>query len=184
MMTEGGSGNGPAALRSLSRLGRGIVATNQIVASVELAVVSVLISVIFLLVVLQVASRHLMEMPIFWFEEVAQMSLVWVTFIGGAYATATRSNLTVTMVSEGFGETWKRITFVICEVLIICCAVVLIEPGARMAAKLSHSYATASGVPRGITYLSVTVGFVLVIGHSLLNIAATFLAAEDRRPAP
>jgi TRAP-type transport system small permease protein len=137
---------------------------------IELGITALLTTVILVLVTVQVISRNLMPVPLFWLEEVAQISLVWVTFVGAAYASATATNLSVTSVVGGQGERFRRMTNVGGEAIVLACVVLLIEPAMQLVRRMSGSYATASGVPRSLVFLAVVVGFGLIVFHSITNI--------------
>ncbi|MBE8146855.1 TRAP transporter small permease [Brevibacterium casei] len=54
---------------------------------------------VFVLVLLQVVTRYVFDSPLSWTEEVARLTLVWLTFIAAAFVSSRRSHITVDLIA-------------------------------------------------------------------------------------
>lgn len=78
---------------------RRAVALSTVVLRAERAGVTILMSLLVLMILLNVVTRY-SGVPIYWVDEAAVFTMVWLTFIGASLMTRLRMDFAVTLVSD------------------------------------------------------------------------------------
>lgn len=107
----------PAQPRS-SVLSRLVLDASSAVLRVERWLLLGLMALLMVLILVNVATRYT-GMPIYWIDEAAVYSVVWLTFIGGSAMTRLRMDFAVTLLSDRLGPRPARVLKVLagCGVL-------------------------------------------------------------------
>lgn len=146
----------------------------------EQGVLNLLLISMLLLVLAQVVSRYVSALPAFWIEEVARLTLVWITFLGAAVAVARGINLVVTFLSDRFGAAYTRAARIGSGILELVCFLTLALASWELLDQLGAVSTSASGLPRGLLFLAPLIGFTLAAIHTLVSIAKEILGdAKD-----
>lgn len=90
------------SLSSPSLPARALLRLSAAIARVERTLLSVLMGWLLLLVLLNVATRYA-GMPIYWVDEAAVYSVVWLSFVGASVMTRLRMDFAVTMLTDKLG---------------------------------------------------------------------------------
>lgn len=156
---EGGANLDRPLLRGTAR--RALLKLERIVVGFEATLGVLLVSSMAVLLVVQVFSRFVMSLPIFWVEEVARLTMIWIVFIGVAYAISTNTHLTVTAVTDRF----PRVVRIWLErVVLLLVAYTCIEvsvAGLDLAQRFSSISASSSGLSRSWYFVPTALGFAL-----------------------
>ncbi|WP_343590472.1 TRAP transporter small permease [Paracidovorax wautersii] len=91
----------PAQTRS-NALSRLVLDASSAVLRVERWLLLGLMALLMVLILVNVATRYT-GMPIYWIDEAAVYSVVWLTFIGGSAMTRLRMDFAVTLLSDRLG---------------------------------------------------------------------------------
>lgn len=94
----------PPALR---RTGDALTALSARVLAVEKALVTTFSALLLALVLLNVATR-LARAPLYWIDEAAVFSVVWLTFVGASCMSRLKMDFTVTLLEERLGPVGRR----------------------------------------------------------------------------
>lgn len=86
----------PPLLRALQGASDGVL-------KVERAVLGVLMALIFLLILVNVATRYA-RMPLYGIDEASVFAMVWLTFVGASCMMRLRMDFAVTLLTERLGE--------------------------------------------------------------------------------
>lgn len=141
----------------------------RLLIAVESVVVVGLIVALLVVTAIQVVGRYVLNIPIIWGEEVSQLGIVWLAFIGAALVSAKSDHVTMRLLGSRLGRRGRVSLAFLAHLLVIatCIAMVVIsvQPTiARMRLPLP-----ATHWPAGFTYLGAIIGFVLMSLHSAIN---------------
>lgn len=127
----------------------------------------------------QVLSRFLSSIPALgidpssFTEELAGFLLVWVSLLGGAYATGQRMHLAIDLLPQRLSAERRRVLNKVINIFIFIFAVViLIIGGSRLvyvALKLNQLSA-ALEIPKGYVYMIVPLSGLFIVYYSLFEI--------------
>lgn len=149
------------------------------VEAAEQAVMNLLLLAMALLVTLQVLSRYIVSLPAFWLEEMARMTLVWMTFLGTAVAIAKGINLVVTFLADRLPRGYTRGAKIVTALIQIVLFTILIGSSWQLVQQLIGVSTSASGIPRGLLFVAPLVGFSLSLVHALIELVAEIKGTEE-----
>lgn len=152
----------PDELERASRIVSVLVTAERILASV--ALLSTLGFVI-----IQVVSRYLLNSPFTWTEEVARFTLVWLAFLSAGFVMARRGHITVDLLVDALGPLPKKVINGFAILVVLVASVVMTYAGYQLASATAALKAPASGLPMPVLYSALTVGFLLIFIHGVLN---------------
>lgn len=89
-------------------LSRWVLDASSAVLRVERALLLALMALLVLLILVNVATRY-SGMPIYWIDEAAVYSVVWLTFVGGSAMTRLRMDFAVTLLTDKLGARGARV---------------------------------------------------------------------------
>lgn len=83
----------------------------------DLTAASIIMLVLFILTIIGVVFRYLLNNPLVWLEEVQILLVVWTVFLGGSAAFRTGSHMSMEFVYEKFDEKSRKILDIIITAL-------------------------------------------------------------------
>ncbi|MFT3721172.1 TRAP transporter small permease [Pseudorhodoferax sp.] len=95
----------PSRRHALSRL---VLDASGVVLQAERLLILALMALLMLLILVNVATRYT-GMPIYWIDEAAVYSVVWLTFVGGSAMTRLRMDFAVTLLTDKLGVRAARL---------------------------------------------------------------------------
>jgi TRAP-type C4-dicarboxylate transport system permease small subunit len=116
----------------------------------------------------QVLCRFFFGTAIVWAEEFAVLLFAWTIFLGGAYAQATDSHLSIDAFRNVVGKNFALAMDIFRLVIIAICSVVAIWQGVKLTLRALPLLYPAMEITRSFLYASVPVGF----GIGLIYMAA------------
>jgi TRAP-type C4-dicarboxylate transport system permease small subunit len=155
-----------AMIRSIARLPHiavtvlMLIAMADMLAGVFLRYVMTKISVMF----------DLPSIRFFWVEEIGELCLAWLTFIGAAIGIRRGVHFSIQMVTDRFPPRLRLAVFTAHYVLIAAFGVLLAVFGWQVAELNSQSASPALDLNLRWLYLSAVVGGVLIVVYSLASI--------------
>ena len=103
---------------------RAVLAASAALLRVERYAISLLMGVLVLLILLNVVTRY-SGVPIYWVDEAAVYSVVWLTFIGASAMTRLRLDCSVAMLTEKLGVRAARVCKVVATLGVLAFGVAL-----------------------------------------------------------
>lgn len=135
------------------------------------AIGGVLLVVMFLLTIWQVFTRYVLNDPATFTEELVRYMLIWLAFIGGAYAFATRQHMALSLFSHSGPKRRQQVVKTVIDVLVLVFAVlILVVGGSRLALSAAPNVSALLGISRGIVYGMAPIAGVLIVLIQLVNI--------------
>jgi C4-dicarboxylate transporter DctQ subunit len=136
----------------------------------ESVAVVILLTAILVIASIQVVSRYVFNVSVQWTEELAQLALVWLVFIGAGLVSAHDGHVTIRVLGRALGATGRRLLAAFAyAVVIVGCGLVLWLGWAPMLSRMKLPL-PASHWPAGLHYLAVLVGFALILVHTSLSL--------------
>lgn len=176
----GGVGFGRPLLPGAVR--RPVLRVERVLVRIEAVFGVTVMALMAVLLMVQVFSRYVLSHPLFWVEEVARLTMIWMVLVGIGYALSTNTHLTVTAVTDRLPEVaklwWERLILA----LIVLTGVELAAAGLELADRLSTVSASSSGIPRSVYFYPTALGFGLAALHAAIVILTRPLAAEEPEP--
>lgn len=102
-----------------------VLSASLAIARVERILLMVLLGWLLALVLLNVATRY-GGMPIYWVDEAAVYSVVWLTFVGASVMTRLRMDFAVTLLTDYLGEANARRMRVLAATLVLAFGLALL----------------------------------------------------------
>ena len=157
----------------MKRLARVIAATPHVVVTVLMLVaIADMLSGVFLRYVMTKASAvfDLPSIRFFWVEEIGELCLAWMSFIGAAIGIRKGIHFSVQMITDRLPARVRLAVFTIHYLLIAAFGALVAVFGWRVAELNSQSWSPALDLNLRWLYLSSVVGGVLIVIYSLASI--------------
>ena len=138
---------------------------------------------IFLEVVVEVASRFIFHNPLPWGAEVSQTLLVWMTFIGAAAAFLRGEHIGIEMLVERLSRTARAVLHRLNVLILLAFLVCGVRSGYRVVARVWDDVTASLQISAGILYLALPVGFGLMILFGLWMLITGNEKLDGRNPS-
>ena len=132
-----------------------------------------------LLIFTQVVFRYVFNYSLFWSEELARYTLIWITFIGASVGFKKKGHIGVDFLYNRFSlQTQKNLT-VFSDFIILILSLILTVYGANLSKFVHMQSSAALLIPMSIPYSAIAIGGFFTIFHSL-----NFLLEDINRLKP
>ncbi|MBS4208122.1 TRAP transporter small permease [Bacillus sp. FJAT-50079] len=142
---------------------RGIDNLNKVIK----ILVSIFIAIMAIVMILQVFSRFIFDLPLNWSEELARYLSIYAVFFGAAIALRYQQLIAVEALVDRVPETPRKILRIIVLVICIVFFALLFVKGIDMVERVNTQKSPAMQIPMSIPYAAVPIGAVLLIMNSL-----------------
>lgn len=154
----------------------------KLVRGMNKGVLGILLVLTFTLIVAifcQVFVRFLFDHNLTWTEELSRYSLVWITFLGAAYAMSTNSHVGMEMLVEKSPLPLRRILIIIAMLVSAVFFIIMIQQGYALSLKSMKQLSPVLKLPMGYVYAIIPVsGVILLI--NLLDVTWKQLKGKER----
>ncbi|MHA6260769.1 TRAP transporter small permease [Sporosarcina sp. CAU 1771] len=138
---------------------------------------NVIMAVLSLAVFAQVIFRFVLELPLSWSEELAVYCLVWITFLGAAYALSLKAHIGVDFFVDRFPASLKKVFLVIAAIASFSFYIILIIQGYDLVQSSMSQTSPVMKIPMGLIYLVIPLsGLFLII--NLIHLLVKDLRTE------
>ena len=158
----------------MRRLARAVAAAPHVVVTVLMlvAIADMLTGVFLRYVMTKVSARFdLPSIRFFWVEEVGELCLAWMSFIGAAIGIRKGIHFSVQMITDRLPARVRLAVFTAHYLLIAAFGALVTVFGWQVAELNAQSFSPALDLNLRWLYLSSVVGGVLIVGYSLASIA-------------
>ena len=135
-------------------------------ASIKAVSVALLASY-FVLVLLQVFFRYVLNAPLFWSEEVVRGAMLWGVMLSSALVAATRGHIRVEVLELMLPPRGARAVIWAANVLTLCFGLILLWAGIQFVDRTWMQQSPVLDLPKWTVYLAIPIGAAL---ESLLMI--------------
>ncbi|MDQ0253300.1 TRAP-type C4-dicarboxylate transport system permease small subunit [Evansella vedderi] len=142
---------------------------SNVIFKVEKLLAGILLSTMFLSLFLGVVYRYYFNSPLFWSDEVAIFSLIWLSFIGGSMTIKTKRSAVVSVFVDNLGEKSKRVVISLSYFIVLFFTVYFFYITMKwiVSPSILVQRSSAMQLPMIIPYFSVVAGFFAMMIHSL-----------------
>lgn len=130
-------------------------------------IVVALLAVMVVAVFLQVLFRFFLDQPLAWTEELARYLLIWITFLGSAYAMAIKAHIGTEYIQKFLSPLMNKIVLGVAAVISIFFFVVMVQQGYILSARSMTQTSPTLLVPMGYVYMVIPISGVLLIMNVL-----------------
>ena len=132
---------------------------DPVVECVLAAIMAVMCSTVFIGVV----YRYVLVSPLAWTEEIARLSLVWMTFLGSYIAMQRDNHMYITILYDSLPDKWKGRFDLAGNSVLIIFYVVLIKYGKEYTSAFMKSYSPYLEIPLSVSYIALPIGAGLLL---------------------
>lgn len=124
----------------------------------------IFLSIVILLVLTQVLSRYLIQLPFVGIEELGRLFFVWACFLGAAYGVIREGHINVEILEKILPQKAHRFSQLFCATIILFITGVMVFYGTWFVAEgwTYPDYTTALFYPRSLFHLPVPVSGVIM----------------------
>ncbi|QBP42434.1 TRAP transporter small permease [Paenisporosarcina antarctica] len=131
---------------------------------------NVILAVLVIAVFLQVIFRFVLQQPLAWTEELARYCLVWLTFLGAAFAMSMKAHIGMEVFVKLFALPFQKALYVIATIASLMFFLLMVVQGYDLAIQSMSQLSPVLRIPMGIIYLVIPLsGFILIV-----NMASQF----------
>lgn len=151
------------------------------------ATIALSLSLMAILVFGNVVLRYLFNSGITWSEEMSRFLFVWMVFLGAIAALKENMHLGVDIVTNALPKTWKKIFFVISNLLVLWVLWLVLEGSWKMTLLNMVSKAPATGLPLSYVYgigIVMSVAMAIIVLGNLYKVLTNKASDSDLTLTP
>ncbi len=133
-------------------------------------VLNLLMALLVTVVFLQVIFRFILNSPLAWTEELARYSLIWLTFLGAAYAMSLKAHIGMEFFVNLFGVSIRKVLYIIATFASLIFFLLMVIEGYDLAMQGMSQTSPVLRIPMGMIYMIIPVSGVVLI----INMASQF----------
>jgi len=133
------------------------------------AIIIVLFSLVVIITLVQVISRHL-SIPLQGTDETVRFLFIWLVFIGIAYGMKEKVHIAVDFLNDKFSTGVQFVINILIYLLMIFYAVVLIYFGIEVTKVMHLQFAPISRIPMSYIFAAIPVGSTLLLLYILIDL--------------
>ncbi len=133
-----------------------------------------------LLTFAQVIFRYFLNYSLYWSEELARYVLIWITFIGASIGFKHKAHMGIDFIFRRLNPPKQRVATVIVDATVLLMALVMLIWGYQLSLFVRIQRSPALFLSMTIPYISIAVGGLLVVIHSVAFLAGDIEAFRKR----
>jgi len=155
----------------------------RLIFGIEDAVMALLLVAVFVVVLIQVASRFIFHAPLSWTTEVSVTIMIWLAFIGLAVGIRDKAHVSFELLEDRVSEKY-RILVGLVQAVVLGFFLVIVGYGGIGLVQLGLGQLTPAGLPQWIAFSAVPAGCALGLLHLAAIEAQAVWSALRGRSAP
>ena len=130
----------------------------------------VLISLIVLLILVQVVSRYLIQLPFVGLEELARLLFVWACFMGTSLGVIRYRHISIDILVSALPDKYKTALQFLTSLIILVISFVMVFYGTHFVIKkwMFPDYSTALYYPRSLFYVPVPISGLIIFIYTAI----------------
>lgn len=138
-----------------------------------------LLIAVFAMIIFQVFTRYVLATPLPWTEEIARLLVVWLTFVGAGFVSSRNAHIAVDILAVYLPRRLATASQIFALLLVVAAAGYMVWAAISLMVLTGPLEMTASSLPMPLLYGAVLVGYLMILGHTLLNIALHLRHPEE-----
>lgn len=140
-------------------MGKIIVGMNKVIHAVLILLMVILVVSVFC----QITFRFF-GMALTWTEEVSRYSMIWMTFLGAAYAVSTKAHIGMELVVDRMQGVAKKLMIAVAALVSGTFFMMMVVKGYELSMRVMEQTSAVLQIPMGIVYLVIPIsGAVLFV---------------------
>lgn len=133
-------------------------------------ILNLLMALLVVVVFLQVIFRFALDSPLAWTEELARYSLIWLTFLGAAYAMSSKAHIGMEFFVNLFNLSIRKALYIIATFASLLFFLLMVIEGYDLAMQGMSQLSPVLRIPMGMIYMVIPVSGAILI----INMASQF----------
>ncbi|MFC7376514.1 MULTISPECIES: TRAP transporter small permease [unclassified Brachybacterium] len=129
-----------------------------------------LLLVVFAVIIFQIFTRYVLSMPLPWSEEVARLLVVWLTFVGAGFVSSRNAHIGVDILAVYLPRRLATASQIFAMLVVAAAAAYMVIAAISLMVLTGSLTMTATSLPMPLLYGAVLVGYLMILGHTVLNI--------------
>lgn len=125
-------------------------------------VLALMLGTMSILILAQVFSRFVIDLPLTWSEELSRYLMIYVVFIGAGLAMRYNKLISVELLPESLQGTKRKVIVILSLLISIVFFVILFVQGMDILSRVTMQTSPALGLPMSIPYAAVPIGALLL----------------------
>jgi TRAP-type C4-dicarboxylate transport system permease small subunit len=174
MPEPGGGGTRPHWTRTALRA---LVTFEQVISVLLLLMI---VSLIFA----QVVARYVFNAPLFWSDELARYTYVWLSFIAAVFVAAERGHIQIDVIDRLLGPRGRLVVEIVAGLIVIGTCLFVIYGSWPWLMTNIRPRSPALRLPMVWLYGVVWLAFALIALHTLINLVRLLTGTEEPEATP
>lgn len=153
---------------------------NKILKYYEEYLGGILFSIMFIILVMQIFSRQILDRPLMWTEELARLLFVYIAMIGITLGVKYEQHVGIEVLSDKFSPRLKGIMDIIKTILTGIAILLLIFIGLKITKRKSSLDLISLGISAGVLYAALPIGGVLMAIRYFENIYKRYFSKKPK----
>lgn len=137
---------------------------------VERYLAGALLIAVFAVIIFQVFTRYVLDMPLSWSEEVARLLVVWLTFVGAGFVASRNAHIAVDILAVYLPKKLATASQIFAMLVVVAASAYMVWAALSLMVLTGPLQMTATSLPMPLLYGAVFVGYLMILGHTALNI--------------
>lgn len=133
---------------------------------------------------MQVIFRFVINSPLAWTEELARYSLVWLTFLGAAYAMSLKAHIGVEFFVDRFSGIGKKILQTVATLISLIFFGLMIFSGYDLVSNTMEQTSPVLDIPMGFVYAAIPVSGLLLAVNLIVAYLSDMKKGGDEDDTP
>lgn len=140
-------------------MGSLVTRINNVIRFIVIALLAVMVIAVFM----QVIFRFFLDQPLAWTEELARYLLIWITFLGSAYAMSIKAHIGTEYIQKFLSARMNKVVLVVAALFSLVFFAVMVQQGYLLATRSMTQTSPTLLVPMGYVYMMIPISGVLLI---------------------
>jgi TRAP-type transport system small permease protein len=132
---------------------------NHVIRFIVIALLAVMVIAVFM----QVLFRFFLDQPLAWTEELARYLLIWITFLGSAYAMSIKAHIGTEYIQKFLSPRMNKVVLVVAALFSLVFFLVMVQQGYLLASRSMTQTSPTLLVPMGYVYMVIPISGALLI---------------------
>lgn len=133
-------------------------------------ILNIILAVLVIAVFMQVIFRFVLGSPLAWTEELARYCLIWITFLGAAYAMSLKAHIGMEVFVNIFKLSGRKMLYILSTIASFAFFLLMVIQGFDLAVQSMSQLSPVLRIPMGVIYAIIPLsGCILII-----NMASQF----------
>lgn len=136
----------------------------------ERFIAGALLIAVFAIIIFQVFTRYVLNLPLPWSEEVARLLVVWLTFVGAGFVASRNAHIAVDILAVYLPRKLATATQIFSMLTVVAASAYMVWAAVSLMLLTGPLRMTATSLPMPLLYGAVFVGYLMILGHTVANI--------------